>query len=150
MLQSNLPIFLSLTLFNTWLAATLPPGQEDWEKVRSIAESEHEIVMLLIENKEFDSVPAEAKKIFSMNFPEEHQDLLMEGTQEIVDALIHHRQYRVADNVVDQCMRKIKARKLLSELHKQKAYLLKKMGKDDEAMKHFRKAIELTEESGSP
>ena len=148
MRPSNFSICLLLGLLNSWVVAAVPAGQEgDWEKLRSMAEAEHEIVMLLISDGDFAAVPAETEKIFSMEFPAKHHGLWVEGTQEIVDALIHHQQYELGQKVVDQCMAEIENPALLSELHKMKAYLFKKMGRDDEAMAHFRKAVDL---AGSP
>jgi hypothetical protein len=140
---------LSLVLLNAFVLGS-PPPQQDWETMRGIAEAEHEIIMLLIEQKKFDAVPAESAKIFSLEFPEAHRGLLVEGTQEIVDALIHHKQYSVGLAVVDQCIPSIRNAGLLSELHKLKAYLLRKLGRDEEAMEHFRRSVELAADKNEP
>jgi len=120
-------------------------GQKSWEETRRYAESQHEVVLLLIKNKEFSSVLEESRKIFTLKFPVEHQTLLVEGADEISDALSHEGQNELAQQVLDQCMEALESDPLRAAVHKNKAFLFKEMGMDDEAMVHFKKATELLE-----
>lgn len=128
---------LVFVLGPAWLA------QMSWDQIRSIAESQHEIATLLIEKKQFRKAVEEAKKIFYLPFPEEKDDLLVEAAKEISDALTHHKQHDLALEILDEALRSVQIPQLQAELYQEKAYLYKKMGKDQEAMENFRKAVEL-------
>ena len=55
MRPSNFSICLLLGFLNSWVMAAVPAGQDSgWEKLRIMAEAEHEIVMLLIEDEDFE------------------------------------------------------------------------------------------------
>ncbi|MFQ5738947.1 MAG: hypothetical protein ACE5JX_08015 [Acidobacteriota bacterium] len=118
-------------------------GQGNWEKMRSIAESQHEILMLLIKNQQYGRVLAESKKVFSMSFPAKHQHLLVQEAKEISHALLHQKQHQLAHEVLNQGLESVTEPDLQAELYKEKAYLFKKMGEDDHAMSCFKKSVEL-------
>ncbi len=122
---------------------------QEWENTRSIAESQHEIVMLLIEKREFKQAVEEARKIFYLPFPAAKHEMLVTEATQVADALIHHKEHALAREVLDEALLAVTAPKHRAKLLKEKCYLLKKMGNDDEAMSCFRKAVEL-DNSGPP
>ncbi len=132
---------LALLLWGTQPASAQEPM--NWDKIRSIAESQHEIVILLIKEQKFDQAVEEAKKIFYLPFPREKHGLLVEEAKEISDGLIHYKQNELALQVLDEGLRSVQPPDLQADLYKEKAYLYKKMGKNEEAMFCFRKAVEL-------
>ena len=46
-------------------------------RTRSVAETQHEIVMLLIKKKEYEKAATEAHKIFEMKWPQNQEPLLL-------------------------------------------------------------------------
>lgn len=118
---------------------------EEWERIRSMAETQHEIVMLLIKNGEYTKVPEASKKIFSLKFPPEQEHLLVDEGHILTDALMRLNQFDLAHQILDQAIEAAKLDSSKARLYKEKAYLLKKQGKDDEAMGLFEKALKLEE-----
>jgi tetratricopeptide (TPR) repeat protein len=129
-------------LLNLWSFA---PGQSDWEKSKSIAASQHEIVMLAIKNKQYDKVLAASVKIFSLDFPADRENLLVEHAQIVSHCLIQDAQFNLAHRVLDEALRVVRTNKSKAELFKEKAYTSKKEGKDEQAINFFQRAVELEE-----
>lgn len=134
------------------LLLTVLPAQGlepmSWEQVRSIAESQHEIAILLIEKEQYSKAVEEARKIFYLPFPKDKEQLLVDAAKEVSDALIHHKAHNQALEILDEGLRSVHSPLLQADLYKEKAYLYKKMGRDEEAVFCFRKAVEL-KDSGS-
>lgn len=128
---------LPLSLAVSW-------GQkEDWESTRSIAESQHEIVMLHIKKGEFKEAVAEASRIFYLPFPVDKHSLVVDEARQIADALIHYQQHALAQEVLDEALLAVSQPQHQALLLKEKGYLLKKMGREKEAMSCFKQAVEL-------
>ncbi len=142
------PAFLAIVFTGTTLYVT---AQDNWEEIRPIAEAQHEIVLLLIERKEFDKVPGAAREIFNLGFPEDQEHRLVKEAEILTNALLHHNQIRVAHQVLDDALSCVKTRGARAKLHREKAYVYKKEGKTDEAMREFEKAVALkTGDSSDP
>jgi tetratricopeptide (TPR) repeat protein len=129
-------------LLNLWSFA---PGQSEWDKSKSIAASQHEIAMLAIKNKQYDKVLPASAKIFSLNFPADRENLLVEHAQIVIHCLIQDEQYDLAHRVLDEALKAVHSNKSKAELYKEKAYTCKKEGKDEQAISFFQKAVELEE-----
>ncbi|MFQ5928666.1 MAG: hypothetical protein ACE5MK_03140 [Acidobacteriota bacterium] len=142
-----MPNLFALLFLLLYPQTTSKTEQENWEQIRSIAEAQHEIVMLLIKKTQFDKVLEASKKIFSLNFPYDQEHLFVKEGQIVADALIHHKQYELAHDVLDAALKAVISSKSKASLYKEKAYLCTKEGEDDEAMKLFEKALELEKSS---
>jgi tetratricopeptide (TPR) repeat protein len=129
-------------LLNLWSFA---PGQNDWEKSKSIAASQHEIVMLLIKNKQYEKVFPASQKILSLEFPADRENLLVEHAQIVGHCLIQDGQFDLAHRILDEALKVVRSNKSKAELYKEKAYTCKKEGKDEQAMNFFQRAVELEE-----
>lgn len=132
------------------LLLLLPPAggasaqSESWEQTRSIAESQYEIIKLLIQNQEFDKVLPTCRKLFSLKFPREQLQLVVESARKLVDSLIHQQQYQLAHQLIDEAFKPVdSSNKMKAALCKEKAYLFSKEGKSKEALKLWEKAIQL-------
>ncbi|HUG44235.1 MAG TPA: hypothetical protein VMN76_08340 [Acidobacteriota bacterium] len=125
-------------------------AQDSWENIRGIAESQHEIVMLMIQQERFDSVFDAARKIFELQFPPHHEHLLVKEAEMLTDALLMHDQVQIAHQVLDCALLNVSTNHSKAALHREKAYVFKKEGKAEEAMEHFQKSIELEKEEGEP
>jgi hypothetical protein len=60
-----------------WSQTAYRAGAQDLARTRSIAESQHEIVILLIQKKEYDRALEEADKIFNMQWPDDQEPTLL-------------------------------------------------------------------------
>jgi len=116
---------------------------QGWERTRSIAETQHEIVMLLIKGAEFDKVLNASQEIFSLSFPYAQEPLFVTEGRILAAALSDLQQYELAQALLDQALEAVNSNSSKALLYKEKAYLCTKDGKDDEAMKFFEKALEL-------
>ncbi len=122
-----------------------PAGQSDWDKTQSIAASQHEIIMLLIKNHEYDKVMSASRKILALNFPEGQEHRLVEHAQEVNSCLIRDGQYGLAQQLLDETLKSVHANKSKADLYKEKAYAFKKEGKDQDAMHWFEMAVKVEE-----
>ena len=125
--------------------------QQSWEDIRVMAEAQHEIVLLLIEREEFDKVPAAAREIFTLPFPPEEEHRIVKEAEILTSALLSHNRADLAHVVLNDALTNVKSPKNKARLHKEKAFVLRKEGKDDEAMQEFQKCVELEKQTaGSP
>ena len=137
-----MPHLFALLILSLSLQANLVDSQ-GWERSRSVAEAQHEIVMLLIKGKEFGKVLQASREIFSLKFPYNQEHLFVTEGRILSGALYDHQQYELAQALLDQALAAVNSNSSKALLCKEKAYLFKQEGKDDEAMEYFEKAIEL-------
>lgn len=117
-------------------------------QLRSMAEAQHEIVMLLIRKKEFAQAAAEANKIFQMRWPADQESLLVKELLGISNQFQQYGQETLALQLLNDNQSVFKSRKSLVDIYKEMGYLSKRLGRDDEALDYFKRAREL--ESSSP
>ena len=120
---------------------------QNWNQVRSIAERQHEMVMLLIRNGDFGKVLETSRQIFSLRFPASQEHLLVQEGRILSEALAHHQQFQIAQGLLDQALRAVRSNPSKIDLFKEKAYLFTKQGRDKEAMEFFERAMELEKSS---
>lgn len=120
-----------------------PPDADPWEKTRRIAETQHEIVMLLIKRQHYGQVLEASQQIFSLRFPPQQEHLFVEEGRILSDALAHQAQYDLAQKLLDQALGAVRSNRARAVLTKEKAYLFSKAGNDDEAMVLFQEALKL-------
>jgi tetratricopeptide (TPR) repeat protein len=116
---------------------------ESWEQTRDVAGTQHEIIMLLIDEKKFGEIPEAAEKIFDLDFPENHQNLYVQEAQLLTDALILHEEFKVAHQVLDVAVKCAKTDKIKARIFREKAFLYKKEGNSEEAMRYFEESLAL-------
>ena len=136
-------VFLILVLLTSsmWVF----PAVDDWEKTRSIAESQHDIVMLLIKNKQYDKVLVNSKKIFALNFPPNQEYRKVDHAKVASAALSEQGNYGLAHQVLDEALKAVSSNKSKVVLYKEKAVVCSKHGQDAQAMKFLEEAVRLEE-----
>jgi tetratricopeptide (TPR) repeat protein len=148
-------IAISVLLSAVLLAGTISftassagrPDSDNWEKTRSAAESQHEIVMLLLSKKEYDNALAEANKIFDMRWPDSQEALLLKELLLLSDQFLKHSQARLGLQLINRNSRCCKSTSSQIEILKQTGYLYKSLNENDKALDCFRKARELENHS---
>ena len=122
----------------------------EWDQTRRIAEAQHEIVLLLIRDKAFDKVLDGCKKIFSLSFPRDREHLLVKSVTVFADSLVRQEQLGLARKVLDAALRAVRFKPAKATLYKEKGYISKVEGKDQEALDFFEEAVKLDQSASSP
>ncbi len=113
------------------------------DKTRSMAESQHEIVLLLIKKKDYEQALAEANKIFQMKWQPDQEPLLLKDLLVITDQFLHAGQAATGIKLIESNLKAFKANASLVSIWKEKGYLYKTMGDSDRALECFRQAQKL-------
>ena len=113
------------------------------DRMMSIAESEHEIVMLAIKKKSYEEALGACARLFAIELPTKEQHKFLISAKTISMELSRQGQPHLALQAVDVAIKAVDSREVLAGLYKEKAFIHKAMGQEDEAMKLFKKAIEL-------
>jgi tetratricopeptide (TPR) repeat protein len=137
-----------MILAGTILALVLPltrPAAQTGElgRIRSIAGAQHEIVMILINKKEFAKAAQEANKIFQMKWPDDQEPVLLEELLRFSDQFRHNSQPALAIRLLDENMNYFRHCKSKVAIWKDKGYVLESMGQHDPAIGCFKEAIRL-------
>ncbi len=140
-------VFLSAILAISASIATANSQTEskppDLSKVKSIAESQHEIVILLLEKKEFDNALTEANKIFQMSWPADQEPILLKELLYLSDRFLHKEQTALGLRLLETNQRMFKRKESQAAIWKEKGYLYKRMNQTDKALDCFREAQRL-------
>ena len=124
--------------------------ESEWDQTRRIAESQHEVILLLIRDKAFDKVLDGCKKIFSLSFPRDREHLLVKSVSVFADSLVRQEQLGLARQVLDAALRAVRFKPSKATLYKEKGYISKVEGKDQEALDFFEEAVKLDQSASSP
>ncbi|MBI3940119.1 MAG: hypothetical protein HY315_04745 [Acidobacteria bacterium] len=129
------------------LAVLTVAGQQKedsaWEEIRRTAETQHEIVALCILKSHFNQVLPEMRKVYSLKFPEKYESMLSQEIEIVSDQLMHQKQYQIAHQVIDEGLVLLKSNKNKAAVLKKKAYILKKQGREEEALQYFKQSVAL-------
>ncbi len=124
--------------------------ETQWDQTRRIAESQHEVILLLIRDKAFDKVMDGCKKIFSLSFPRDREHLLVKSVTVFADSLVRQEKFGLARQVLDAALSAVRFIPSKATLYKEKGLISKAEGKDQEALDFFEEAIKLEESVSSP
>lgn len=115
----------------------------DLQKTRSMAEAQHEIVMLLIRKKKFDQAAAEANKIFQMRWPVDQEPVLLKELLFLSGQFFREGQTKTAIQLLETNVRHFRTAPSQVAILKEKGYLYKHLKEDDKALDCFREAQRL-------
>ncbi len=115
----------------------------DLQKTRKIAESQHEIAMILIRKKEYIKAAEEADKIFQMKWPDDQEPVLLKELLGFAHQFNDCKQPDVAVRLLETNLAAFKTFRSQAAIWKEKGYLLEKMGQHDSALASFREAQRL-------
>jgi tetratricopeptide (TPR) repeat protein len=118
-------------------------SKDSLSRAKSRAETQHEIVMLLLEKKEYEKAEMEANKIFNMAWPESQEPLLLKELLILSDHFLRQGQARLGLQVIEKNSKYFKNNSSRIEILKEEGYLHKSLHQNDEAIECFRKAQEL-------
>jgi tetratricopeptide (TPR) repeat protein len=107
----------------------------------SIAEQQHEIVLLLIKQGRYGRVLPEMKKIFELNLPERFEERIAQSAGLIANLLVESKQYALAHDVLNEAFARMRSDRNKAPLLKIEAYVYKSEGKYQEAVAAFERAV---------
>jgi tetratricopeptide (TPR) repeat protein len=123
------------------------PADSGVDRTLSMAESQHEIVMILIQKKDFAQAAAEADKIFQMSWPAAVEDRFLKELRLLTDQFLKHQQPAIGLQLLERHAKAFKSTRSQVEILKEMGYMLKGMGENDRALECFRKAQQLEKSS---
>jgi tetratricopeptide (TPR) repeat protein len=136
-----LTVLFDLTAFSFEFQAA--SQSTELSKMRRIAESQHEIVMILIRKKDFGQALAEANKIFALSWPPNQEATLRKDLLYFADQFLHGGQAAVGLQLLETNLKAFKNSANRAAILKEKGYLHKNMGQEDKAIECFREAQRL-------
>jgi tetratricopeptide (TPR) repeat protein len=140
-------ILLSILLLSVIPIMALPADQTNapasLEKTKSMAEAQHEIVVLLIQKKEYEKALEEANKIFDMKWPDDQEPLLVKELCNLGDQFLRSNQATLGLRLMDRNYSRFKKSSSQAALLKEMGYLHKSLNQGDKAIEYFRKAMDL-------
>jgi tetratricopeptide (TPR) repeat protein len=117
-----------------------PKSKDSLSQTKSLAESQHEIVMLLLKNKEYEKAVAESNKIFDMSWPESQEPLLLKELLFLSDCFLREGQVQLGLQMIETNSRHFKRNASQIEILKEQGYIYKNLHQNDKALECFRKA----------
>jgi len=118
-------------------------GNESLKKMRSIAETQHELAMLLMGKKEFSKAAEEASKIFDLEWPVEEEPVLLKELIRFSDQFRHEDQATLGIQLLENNFKAFKTTPSRATIWKEKGYLYKNLNQMDKALECFREAQRL-------
>jgi hypothetical protein len=122
-------------------------GQSELGNTKRIAATQHEYVMLLIKNKQYDQAEKEACKIFEMKWPDGQESLLLTELLVLSDQFLRHGQPSIGLHLIERNTRSFKQTASQIAILKEIGFLYKSLNQEDKALEYFRKAQELEDKS---
>jgi tetratricopeptide (TPR) repeat protein len=113
------------------------------KQMLSIAESEHEIIKLLIRQGQFQRVLPEMKRILDLDLPIKYEEAVAQSASLISEMLVEKSQFAIAHELIDQSLKKMRQNENKAALWKIQAYVYKSEGNFDQALECLQKAIDL-------
>jgi tetratricopeptide (TPR) repeat protein len=112
-------------------------------KLKSMAEAQHEIVILLIKKQEYDQAAAEGNKIFDMKWPGDQEPLLLKELLNLADAFLQQGQAPSGLRLIERNSKYFRKTSSQASIFKEMGYLYKSLKQDDKAIEYFKKARNL-------
>ncbi|MFQ5741310.1 MAG: hypothetical protein ACE5JX_20115 [Acidobacteriota bacterium] len=96
-----------------WLAAqnspeARTPTAAENRPALNFAASQHEIILLLLEEGEFDTIPGEFSRILALGLSGEQEKLVTQSAWQIVERLRDLRQFSLGHEIVDEALATIR------------------------------------------
>jgi tetratricopeptide (TPR) repeat protein len=113
------------------------------QRLKSMAEEQHEIVMALLREKRYRDASREANQIFNLGWPESEEPLLLKELLNLSDQFLRHGQTELSLQIIERNSHFFKRNSSRIEILKEQGYLYKDLGQDDRSLDCFQKARDL-------
>jgi tetratricopeptide (TPR) repeat protein len=115
-------------------------------KKLKVASMQHDLILLLIENKSFDTIESEWKKVLDLKLGSKYEGAIAESVLAIAFKLSVVNQLPLAQRILDESLASVPfSSKDKSDIWRLKAYLYKEAGDLDSAIQAMKRASELVE-----
>jgi tetratricopeptide (TPR) repeat protein len=105
--------------------------------------AQFEIVKGLIEQRRFDRVLPEMRKLFALDLPDNEEHRIAEAASQIVNLLVDQKQYALAHQVLDGAFTRMNRNTDKASVLKFKAWVYKEEGQLDKAVETYNQALAL-------
>ena len=122
-----------------WIAAQ--QNDPSWEPIRKAAEAEHQIMAVAMKQHDFTQVLPEMRRVYALRFPGKYEVALSREIEIVSDFLMHEKQYDLAHKIIDEGLVILTRGENKAAVLKEKAYILRKQGKEEDALRCFREAL---------
>ncbi len=116
-------------------------------KKLNVASTEHDIIQLMLKKGEYEKIPAEIDNILNLELPSKFEKAVMKEILIVSNDLHKKGENEIALLIIDKGLNYCKSDENRVILLKVKAAFLKSMGKLEEAIKVFKKAVKLEKRS---
>ncbi len=121
-------------------------NSEAIKKQLKIASMQHDLILLLIENKTFDTVDLEWRKVLDLKLGPKYEGAIAQSVLAIGLKLSDANQLALAQQILDESLASVPfSNKNKSDIFRFKAYLYKESGDLDNAIKALKRASELVD-----
>ncbi len=124
------------------------PPDQTLEDKKSIAVSQHELLVLLIDKGQYDKVQPELQKILDLKFTDKHEKYVVDEILILSELLSKKNQHKLALQLADMGLGSLREKESQARLFKEKGFIYKQMGLSDKAMEMFEKGKALEVPSG--
>jgi tetratricopeptide (TPR) repeat protein len=152
-LLCSVSLFIVSGDFTNALAQQMAPigeRSQDVKQALSIAETEHEIIRLLIKQGQFERVLPEMNKIFQLDLPIKYEVYVAQSASLIAEMLVEKNQFLIAHQVLNQAIKNMKKLENQAALYKIQAFVFKSEGNNESALECLQRAIELEKQASKP
>jgi tetratricopeptide (TPR) repeat protein len=118
-------------------------SDSDVKQMLSIAETQHEIVKVLIAQGRFDRVLPEMKKIFDLKLPDKYEGAVAQSAGLIANLLAEKQQFALSYEILEEAQRRVRQKENKASLLKIQAYVYKIEGNLEKALQALERAVEL-------
>ena len=135
-----------LSAFQSSPAVEEEKSNSETLKKLKIASMQHELILLLIENKNFDAVELEWEKVLDLRLGGKYEGAIAQSLLAIGYKLSEARQLALAQKILDESLSVVAfSNKDRADIFRFKAFVFKESGDLDAAIKALRQARELEE-----
>jgi tetratricopeptide (TPR) repeat protein len=136
-------LFFGLMPFAFPGESALAAQAADSGNVRSLAESQHEIVMLLLKKDAYDQALVEANKLFELKWPEDQEPVLLKEALYFAGQFLRGNKASMSLSLLENSAKHFKKPSSLAAIWKEKGYVYKQMNQDEKALECFKEAQRL-------
>src|SRR5438876_7812660 len=129
--------------FERQASSAVPLDDYPVKQLLSIAESQHEIVTLLIKQGQYQRVAPEMKKIFELNLPEKYEEAVAQSASLVAGMLVERQQFGIAHEVVNEALKRARLNENRAALFKVEGYVYKSECNLEKALESLEKAVQL-------
>jgi tetratricopeptide (TPR) repeat protein len=117
------------------------------EKKLQVASMQYDMIFLLIQNKNFDQVEAEWRKVLDQKLGAKYEKQIADSLLDILYKLSEAKQFLLAQKILDESLAAVSfSNKSKADILRFKALLYKDSGDLDSAIKTMQQALELATE----